>query len=482
MNTISKQNSCFWRLTVVPTRAFVVAGFLLCIMSTLAQPGPGEPANYLDSWSFYLIKGWPSDQGYFPLSYDNLAFSNLGNGSSLVVDTNAPAWLQYNVVENDGTTNLAVADGTVTFWFAPGSWSSTNGGPGQCAQLIDVGELTTNAASGYWGLLVDASGQNLWFISQDGAGNSYSLSTPISWTTDYFHFIALTYSPTNVSLYLDGQLATNDPGGLSVLPGPAVLANGFFIGSDTNGFYRAQGLFNSVFTYDTPLDSGTIQGAYESGYWNYVLNPFNVGMNLSSAPSSPSTNATSPDVITGLGYLQWLGDTNSYPASSSVWMTNVYCLTIAQGPAVAFTIAGGETGAYYDVFATAGLTAALTNGTWVWCGQGLSCNTYAVPIASLGSANACLILGTPQDSDNDGLTDAYKLLVLHIGTNNPDANLDGILNGWEVLLGLNLQTNNVMTQHVTYGYSAADWLNTITGVKSGTIVTDPEGNVTQVSQ
>jgi hypothetical protein len=56
----------------------------------------------------------------------------------LVVETNLPAWLQFNVVENDGTTNLTVDSGTVTFWFAPGNWSSTNAGgtgPGEYGRL-----------------------------------------------------------------------------------------------------------------------------------------------------------------------------------------------------------------------------------------------------------------------------------------------------------------------------------------------------------
>ena len=35
------------------------------------------------------------------------------------------------------------------------------------------------------------------------------LTFPISWTANGWHFIALTYSATNLALYLDGKLATN---------------------------------------------------------------------------------------------------------------------------------------------------------------------------------------------------------------------------------------------------------------------------------
>jgi hypothetical protein len=97
-----------------------------------------------------------------------------------------------------------------------------------------------------------------------------------------------------------------------------------------------------------------------------------------------------------------------------------------------------------------------------------------------------LILGTPQDSDDDGLTDAYELLVSHTDPHNAYSNLDGILDGWEILLGLNPQVNNFTSssQRANYGYTPADWLNNISGVqgKTGSVTLDNEGNVQTVSQ
>jgi hypothetical protein len=445
MVTISLWNNCFRKLAGMPARTLIVAVFLFYGVRGLAQPSPGKalPAyTPLDSWSFYDNTNWTSDAGYPPVSFAGLAFSHLGNGYSLVLDTNVPAWLQYNVVENDGTTNLTVDSGSVIFWYGPASWSSTNAGgtgPGGWAQLIDVGEWTPDASSGYWGLAVDPPGQNLWFQTQDGSGNSYSLSAPVSWTTNYFHFVVLTYSSTNVSLYLDGQLATNDPGGLSIWPGPAVLSNGFFVGSDTNGLMQAAGLFNSLYTYNVPLDAGTIQDdfAWESSL--YLINPNNIAfMNLSSAPT---TNTPTPtyDVISGLGNLQWVTNlavqvygTNGY----NVWITNVaYAATGTNTATVTFSIAGGAPGWNYDVFATTGLTSPISNGQWVWMGQGTTCSTYALP--NLPKGTVLLILGTPQDSDGDGLTDAYELLVSHTNPNNASTSGDGISDGDKVLLGLN---------------------------------------------
>ncbi len=283
MKAINEGNDSFWRLAVTSARALIVAGFLFGALSGLAQAPPGGggggPTNTpLASWSFLDHTNWTSDQGFAPVSFTNLAFSNLGDSQSLVVDTNVPAWLQYYVYEpTTNATNLTIDSGSLTFWFAP-DWASadTNGngaGPGQWVQLMDVGEWTTNSSYGYWGLSVDPPGTNLWFVSQDGAGNTYTLSTPISWTTNFFHFIALTYSATNVSLYLDGQLATNDPGGLSVWPSSGVVSNGVFFGSDTNGQMQAAGLFNLVAAYNYPLDSNDVQAIFNWYYPYYISVP-----------------------------------------------------------------------------------------------------------------------------------------------------------------------------------------------------------------
>jgi hypothetical protein len=113
-----------------PIFALILLGLLAGTSRAQMLPPGGKfgPTNTpLDSWSFRDSTGWTNDNGYAPVSFTNLNYSYLGNGSSLVVDTNLPAWLQYNVFESDGTTNLTVDSGTVMFWFAP-SWSSTNQG------------------------------------------------------------------------------------------------------------------------------------------------------------------------------------------------------------------------------------------------------------------------------------------------------------------------------------------------------------------
>lgn len=419
---------------------------LLGICGGRAQvPLPGGnfgPTNTpLNSWSFQDSVNWTDDQGNAPISFTNLAYSYLGDGYTLVVNTNVPAWLNYYIYEpSTGATNLIVnGPGSLTFWYAP-QWATTNGGPGEWSQLTSVGEWTNDASIGYWGLSVDAAGSNLWFAAQDGAGNSYSLSTPISWTTNYFHFIALTYSSTNVSIYLDGQLATNDPSGLSVWPNSSVLETGVYFGSDPNGLAQAQGLFNTVQTYSYPLNTNDVGALFKWDYNFYIISPWNYAMfNIVSAPSTPSMPYNSSyDIITGIGNLRQVGTVTAI-TSTNVWITNVVASVVGTGTnnmSLTFTIQGGFDGFPYDTFVNSVLDfSSNTNLAWSWQGQGFHGNTYV--ITNLPNTDCFLILGTPQDSDGDGLTDAYERLVSKTSPYNADTSGDGISDSDKILQGLN---------------------------------------------
>ncbi len=200
MEKIIDQNVFLHRFKVVLIRALFAAFFFFALLptapATVTFPGFGGTNSTptvppLASWSFHDPTNWISDHGDDPVSFTNLDYSYLGNGSSLVVGSNLPAWLQYNVVETNGATNLMVNTGTVMFWFAP-NWSSTNQdgfGPGVAGRLLEVGSYTPDSSYGWWSLYVDEVGENIYFSAQtnDLSSNAVTyLSAPISWTTNYF--------------------------------------------------------------------------------------------------------------------------------------------------------------------------------------------------------------------------------------------------------------------------------------------------------
>ncbi|HSY18552.1 MAG TPA: LamG-like jellyroll fold domain-containing protein [Candidatus Acidoferrales bacterium] len=459
MNPTGKTIRAVHGLKTVSARILILASFLLALLpsaqavSFLLPGGTNSAPAYvpLDIWSFYDRTNWVSNHGYAPVSFTNLDYSYLGNGSSLVVDSTNQAWLQYNVIEADGTTNLTVDAGTITFWFAP-SWSGTNDGgtgPGDSGHLLEVGGYTPDSSFGWWSLYVDDVGQNLSFSAQtnDLSSNVVTyLTVPIDWTTNYFHFIALTYCATNTALYLDGDLVTNGPP-LTVYPGPDVLTNGFFIGSDSNGLHQAHGLFNSVYTYSVPLDAETIQGIFNYNQFWYFFNPYNLAMS-SSIASAGSTPAYIPtyNAVTGIGNLNDQGILiTDCISSTNVWITNVIAHAAGNGTmTITFTVAGGVDGVPYDVFANSLLDfSSNTNLAWAWQGQGYHCHTYT--LTGMPNTAVYLILGTQMDTDGDGLTDAFEKLVTKTDPNNPDTDGDGISDSDEYLLGLNpLSANSAL--------------------------------------
>jgi len=476
-----------WFHGLAPRAAWHVWWFGLLLLfnvtSAIAQMLPGGydgPTNTpLASWSFHDPTNWTSDQGRSPISFTNLNYSWLGDGTSLVVNTNLPAWLNFNIVEpSTGATNLVLnASGSITFWYAA-DWSTTNGGPGQWSELIDVGEWTTNSSYGYFGLSIDSAGSNLWFLAQDGAGSTYGLSTLISWTTNYFHYVALTYSSTNVSIYLDGQLAANDPGGLSTWPRTNALAGGAYFGSDTNGLMQAAGLFNTVETYSYPLSSNDVQKIFNWNYGYYMMSPWNTAMfSIISAPSTPSTTPTF-NAVTGSGFLTAVTTNTSCITSSNVWITNISAFAVGTNMAVQFTITGGSNGIPYDVFANSVLDfSSNTNLSWAWMGQGYQCVTYI--LTNLPTTACFIILGTPQDADSDGLTDAYERLVSKTDPNNPNSSGDRMLDGWKVLWGMNPSINNSAQpgERANFLYDGISRLKSDTGIVNEAFGFDAQGNI-----
>src|SRR5207247_862052 len=125
----------------------------------------------------------------------------------------------------------------------------------------------------------------------------------------------------------------------------------------------------------------------------------------SEPAGTPTFNA-----VTGSGYLIQLTNAVTCATNSRVWITNVIATLTSNGVNLAFSIAGGSNAVPYDAFANSILDlSSSTNHPWAWMGQGYHCTSYMLTNLPLGAV--FLILGTPQDSDTDGLTDAYEMLV-----------------------------------------------------------------------
>ncbi len=406
--------------------------------------GSGESCLPLDSWSF-SDKNWLSARGYAPVSFTNLVnVADAGDGNALLLDTtnSSPAYLFYNLVESDGTTNISCSFGSISCWFNP-AWSSTNlggTGPGDWGNLISLGQAGTNGSS-WWAWYLSPDGGTVYFSSQTNGGSSSSyLSAPVSFAGSNWYNLVLTYSLTNSAFYTNGVLVTNGTG-VTAWAGPDVTF--FSIGSDSNGFYQAGGMFDDLKSYNYPLDPGFVQDTFAMYSLFYGL----AGMagSSSGAPaivSAPSTNANLPvvDFIMGAGFLQSLGTSAPYPTSSNVWLTNWSASIVSSNVMnVHFAVAGGSNGLPYDVFATTAITSPITNATWYWMGQAYRGTNYTLPITNYPAANIFLMLGTPQ-MESYGLTVAFERLTLK-SNSTTGYTYGGLPDAWIALNGLEGNAN-----------------------------------------
>jgi hypothetical protein len=279
----------------------VAFALLLRPINSFALSGPPPLTDLqIGAWSFDDTN-WETDDGPFPISFTNLDNPSDWDGRALQVDSPHPAWLQYNIVENSGETNLAFTQGTIQLWFLP-DWNSGHG-PGDSGRLIDVGANSTNHLSSWWSLYFSPGGTNIYFSSETNGVQTNYLSVPISWASNNWHLIDLTYSTSGSQLYLDGQLMTNGAGS-AYQPSLAAFTNGFFVGSDVTGTQQMRGLMDNLATFNYPLDAGQVTFNYNQatndgtgGGTNFDNPAPNYGTNLFLTVGSMLSN-TIPLVLT----------------------------------------------------------------------------------------------------------------------------------------------------------------------------------------
>jgi hypothetical protein len=141
------------------------------------------------------------------------------------------------------------------------------------------------------------------------------------------------------------------------------------------------------------------------------------------------------------------GDTNDPPAfDPPVWLTSTQLCVLppvfSSSNVVILNWTNGLAGAPYDLFLTTNLTPAttflnLTNWAWLMRSVGGQTNFW---LTDSPTPEGYFTLGTTNDADGDGLTDAFEALVSHtpVGTwSSPDTDGDELPDGWEVAQGLN---------------------------------------------
>ncbi len=343
-----------------------------------------------------------------------------------------------SALDEFGRTNISTTVGAVRFWFKP-DWQSASfaqgGGPGAEARLIEFSAVGNNDALPVWSLGVSLDGTTVVLTGAADDGPVTLLRAEINWPAGQWHLVTLNYGPKGTTLSIDGELVAQGGGTLGVPAAVGALS----IGSTMTGDDPAQGEFDEVFAFARPLPAVFGQFYFSVSSQRAALGPVTAEEEAAQLKLARKRKAEREAQGGGQPYRMMQSLTNC-PTNALVWLTNLTSTFITnQGITVTFDVVGGTNGYLYDIFTTTNLCCTnLANTAWTWLEQGPTCATYTY--TNQPATNAFYVVGTPQDSDGDGLTDAYELLASKTDLNspdNPDTDGDGISDFLEWLLGGN---------------------------------------------
>lgn len=334
-----------------------------------------------------------------------------------------------------GRTNISTAAGAVRFWFKP-EWASASfaqgGGPGAEARLLELSAVGNKDALPVWSLAVVPDGTAIFLTGAGDDGPVVLLKAEINWQAGQWHLLTLNYGPKRTTLFIDGEPLAEGAGTLTVPAQVGALS----IGSMLTGEAPAQGEFDEVCAFARPLPAVFGQFYYATFSQRAELGPVTAEEEAAHLKLARKRQAEREAEGGGQQYRMMQSLTNC-PTNALVWITNVTSALITnQGIVATFDVVGGTNGYLYDVFTTTNLCCTnIANTLWTWLEQGPTCATYSYTNQPVGFA--FFVVGTPQDSDVDGLTDAFELLVSKTSTGATDTDQDGVSDYDEVRQGRN---------------------------------------------
>jgi len=403
-----------------------------------------KPRSPLPPWPEIPLQRWDFDAAYWASLGEAESpaagfgdFAESWSGFALQRDGLSVSPIVMPGVDANGHTNIA-AQGTIRFWFSP-SWSSADmggKGPGHYARLIELVTANGTSSAVAWSLYASPDGSTLFLSGQGGQGVADILEAKISFEAGRWYLLALNYSAKATALYVNAEKVAEGTGLAAVNPASA----GLVVGSDGAGGDLAGGLFEEVTTFGKP-ETPEDQALYYHGVSGQVARgPISAEEEAAGLEAAAQRRAERE--AAALMNFAWSEPANPCVTNGPVYLTNIGCVNLeGLGWTVMFTIAGGTNGIPYDIYSTTNLVGSnITHSQWAWLDQGYTCNIYT--FTNQPATNAFYVLGMTNDTDHDGLSDAYEWLVSKTLVTTNDTDGDLIPDAWEVANGLNPLVND----------------------------------------
>ncbi len=250
--------------------------------------GTDAPKRKLATFRFNGTN-WIGDQGQVPVAHYGLTLeAGVESNAVKVTGGDWAKYLVFRLAETNDKPNLSFRQGSVSMWFKP-NWNGTNHGgngpvPAAWGRIFNIGEWTTDASYGLWTMGLTPDGDWISFTAHTNNGTLYGSGwgqVPGGMVSNEWRHVAMTYSTTNMSIYIDGTNVM-DIGclfdgtnwfcnvGNSLIPPKTLRDQGFYVGTDTGGNQASQGTFDLLETYNYPLSAVEVLAAFDAYYFSSV--------------------------------------------------------------------------------------------------------------------------------------------------------------------------------------------------------------------
>jgi RHS repeat-associated protein len=236
----------------------------------------------LGYWRFNDSPTWLDEQGLAPTLASGLVPVPSWSGAAVSVDSHFHGALSYPGLRTNGDRIINPSSGSVRFWFKP-RWTSIpeqgDNGPQDTVRLFEVGKTSDDASYGWFALLVNSLGNRLDLVSEGGGVHTVNASAYATFGSNAWYQIAMTYTPSNCFIYVNGECLSTNGYGLTNAPATSVWQQGFNLGCTGDALHQAGGCFEELETFNYALSDADIL----SQYWD--------AMNVHAADGLPITVA-----------------------------------------------------------------------------------------------------------------------------------------------------------------------------------------------
>jgi len=333
-----------------------------------------------------------ADYGVLNESWSGYSLQRSGKASAFIV----PA-------VSKSRTKVGCDTGAIRFWFRP-YWDSV-GGPGVEGRLLTLVSLADKEPFEAWSLQVSTDGSAIYLLANRTAGAEFVLKADVAFQAGQWNLVSLNYALKGTALFINGRVVAEGAALSSVDPKSTVLV----VGSSLAGNDTPEAEFDEISAFAAPLSGDAVAAYYDLVSPIAALGP--VTAEEQQASRLASTQFAADQKASGSGQRMSVLE-NPATCESELAIS-------ADASSVTVTIQNADNSKTYEIYRTLELLGTPTQDSdWRFMARGTAGQSFT--FRNPGRGQGFFVAVCQQDSDNDGLSDAFETLISKTDPEDPE--------------------------------------------------------------